>query len=352
MTLEACVQLTLGQLDLDISLSAADGETVVLLGPNGSGKTTLLRAIAGLAPIDHGRITVDGAVLDEPATNTFIPTEARSIGFVFQDYLLFPHLSALDNVAFGLRSHGVARRTARDQAREVLVRVGLGAYADERPSALSGGQAQRVALARALVLEPRLLLLDEPLAALDATSRGEVRRELRSALEGFEGARIVVTHDPVDALTLAARVVAIEHGTVRQAGTLAELREQPRSRYIADVVGVNLYRGSLSGPRLHTTEGTDLIVVNDENVQGEAFAVVHPEAVAVHREAPAGSPRNTWRGVIADIDDQGRRARVRIDATLPIIAEITQDARAALDLHAGSEVWVSVKATEIATYPA
>ena len=351
MTLEADVQLSLGQLDLDITVSAADGETVVLLGPNGAGKTTLLRAIAGLAPIDRGRITVDGVVLDEPATNTFTPTEARSIGFVFQDHLLFPHLTAVENVAFGLRSHGMPRRIAHERAREVLVSVGLGAHADERPSALSGGQAQRVALARALVLEPRLLLLDEPLAALDATTRGEVRRELRSALDSFDGARIVVTHDPIDALALATRVVVIERGTMQQAGTLTELRARPRSRYIADLVGVNLYRGTLTGPSLRTVEGVDIIVVNDENVSGEAFAVVHPDAVAIHRELPAGSPRNTWRGTIADIDDQGRRARVRIDATLPITAEITQDARAELDLHVGSDVWVSVKATEIATYP-
>ena len=351
MTLEADVRLSLGQLDLDISLSAADGETVVLLGPNGAGKTTLLRAIAGLVPIDQGRITVDGEVLDDPATNTFTPTESRSIGFVFQDHVLFPHLSALENVAFGLRSHGMPRRIAHERAREVLVSVGLGAHADARPSALSGGQAQRVALARALVLEPRLLLLDEPLAALDATTRVEVRRELRSALEGFEGARIVVTHDPIDALAVATRVVVIESGKVQQSGTLAELRARPRSRYIADLVGVNLYRGTLTGPCLRTTEGTDIVVINDDNASGDAFAVIHPDAVAVHREAPAGSARNTWHGSIADIDDQGRRARLRIDATLPITAEITQDARTALDLHPGSEVWVSVKATEIATYP-
>ena len=255
MTLEADVQLSLGQLDLDISVSAADGETVVLLGPNGSGKTTLLRAIAGLVPIDHGRITVDGVVLDEPATNTWTPTEARSIGFVFQDYVLFPHLSALENVAFGLRSHGMPRRIAHERAREVLVSVGLGAHADERPSALSGGQAQRVALAR---VGPRAAALVARRAARRTRcddSRVEVRRELRSALDGFEGARIVVTHDPIDALAVATRVVVIENGKVQQAGTLAELRARPRSRYIADLVGVNLYRGTLAGPCLRTVEG-------------------------------------------------------------------------------------------------
>ncbi len=351
MTLHAQVRVSLGHLNLEVDITAANGETVVVLGPNGAGKTTLLRAIAGLIPIDAGQITLDGTVLDEPGTDTWVATEDRSIGFVFQDYLLFPHLSALENVAFGLRSHGQSRRSAREAARERLVGVGLGDHADARPGALSGGQSQRVALARALVLEPRLLLLDEPLAALDATTRVEVRRELRRELDRFAGARIVVTHDPIDALALATRVVIIEHGQVQQSGTLDELRARPRSRFIADLVGVNLYRGTLADDRLHTADGAELVVVNDDDIRGDAFAVIHPEAVVVHREEPAGSARNAWRGTITDIDDQGRRSRVLVDAGIPITAEITQAAKSTLDLRVGSEVWVSVKATEIATYP-
>jgi molybdate transport system ATP-binding protein len=352
MTLDADVQVSLGQLELDVEVAVTDGETVVVLGPNGAGKTTLLRAIAGLTPLDHGHVTIDGTVVDEPASKTFVSTETRSIGVVFQDYLLFPHLSALDNVAFGVRAHGQPRRVARERAFDALLRVGLDEQVNARPSALSGGQAQRVALARALVLEPRLLLLDEPLAALDATTRVEVRRELRSALEGFEGARIVVTHDPIDAWALATRVIVLEDGKVRQTGTLADLRARPRSRYIADLLGVNLYRGVLRGACLRAVEGSDIVVINDDNLEGEAFAVIHPEAVAVHIEQPAGSPRNTWRGTITDLDDQGRRVRLRIEGSLPITAEITPDARAALGLRMGSQVWVTVKATEIATYAA
>ncbi len=350
MTLQAAIQVSLGELNLDVEITAADGETVVVLGPNGAGKTTLLRAIAGLVAIDDGRITLDDVVLDEPATNTWMPTETRPIGVVFQDYLLFPHLSALENVAFGLRAHGVARSVARERARERLAHVGLSEQAEARPGTLSGGQAQRVALARALVLEPRLLLLDEPLAALDATTRVEVRRELRRELDAFGGVRIVVTHDPIDALALATRVVIIEHGRVQQAGTLDEIRTRPRSRFIADLVGVNLYRGALTGDRLRTADDAEIVVANDDEVSGDVFAVIHPEAVTVHIEAPVGSSRNVWKGTIRDIDGQGRRARLHIDGPVPITAEITQAARSALSLEVGSSVWVSVKATEIATY--
>jgi molybdate transport system ATP-binding protein len=352
MTLEANVKVSLGHFDLDVDITAADGETVVVLGPNGAGKTTLLRAVAGLVPLDAGRIAIDDDVLDEPGAGIWIPSESRPIGVVFQDYLLFPHLSALENIAFGLRAHGMARGAAREQAREHLTRVGLGEHADVRPGALSGGQAQRVALARALVLEPRLLLLDEPLAALDAAARVEVRRELQRDLAAFPGVRILVTHDPIDAFALAARVVIIENGRVQQAGTLDEIRARPRSRFIADLVGMNLYAGVLTGDRLQVTDGGEIVVANDDDTNGDAFAVIHPEAVTVHVEEPAGSSRNVWRGRIRDLDDQGRRVRLHVDADVPVTAEITQAARSALGLEVGSTVWVSVKATEIATYAA
>jgi molybdate transport system ATP-binding protein len=193
-------------------------------------------------------------------------------------------------------------------------------------------------------------LLDEPLAALDATTRVEVRRELRRELDAFAGVRIVVTHDPIDAFALATRVVIIEDGRVQQAGTLDEIRTRPRSRFIADLVGVNLYRGELTGDRLRTANGAEIVLVNDDETSGDVFAVIHPEAVTVHVDQPAGSSRNVWQGVITDIDDEGRRARLQIDGDVPITAEITQAARSALALEVGSNVWVSVKATEIATF--
>ncbi|MCU1455695.1 MAG: transporter ATP-binding protein, partial [Acidimicrobiales bacterium] len=202
MTVTADLRLRRGDLDLDAAFTVEDGEVLAVLGPNGAGKTTILRALAGLLAIESGRITIDAQVVDEPATAAFAHAERRPVGLLFQDYLLFPHLSVVDNVAFGLRARGMAKGAAQARAATLLEQLGVGAHARSRPAALSGGQAQRVALARALATEPRLLLLDEPLAALDATVRATVRRDLRHHLTGFVGSTVLVTHDPLDALAL------------------------------------------------------------------------------------------------------------------------------------------------------
>jgi molybdate transport system ATP-binding protein len=350
MSLEAAVAVQLGVLDLDVALEAEAGETVVLLGPNGAGKTTILRAIAGLLPLDAGRVVLDGETLDDPGTGAWVPTEQRAIGYVFQDHALFPHLTALENVAFGPRSRGVRRPEARRRAHAWLERVGVGTLAGYRPGALSGGQAQRVALARALVLEPRVLLLDEPLAALDATARIDTRRELRRHLDAHDGARVVVTHDPVDAMTLGDRVVVIETGRVVQAGPLAELRERPRSRYVADLVGVNLYRGSATGGTVRLRDRGELVAATA--AAGDVFAVVHPRAVALHRREPEGTPRNVLAGSVEHLDVEGDRVRVLVAGLVPVTAEVTPAAVADLDLTVGTPVWASIKATEITVYPA
>jgi len=347
--LDADVQVRLGRLDLRVGLTAQAGEVVAVLGPNGAGKTTLLRALAGLVAVDSGRIVLDGVTLDDPVTETFVPPELRSIGVVFQDYLLFETMSVLENVAFGLRARGAGRTEARRQATQWLERVGLSDRAADRPGVLSGGQAQRVALARALATSPRLLLLDEPLAALDAGARGEVRRDLRRHLASFEGARVLVTHDPVDALTLADRVVIVEQGRVVQAGTLAEVSSRPRSRYVADLVGVNLWRGAGADGGIELVSGGRLVAA--DHVQGDLFAMVAPAAVALHREAPHGSPRNVWAGTIDAVDLAGDRVRVTVAGTPRIVAEVTQAAVAELGLRPGDPVWVSVKATEVTAYP-
>jgi molybdate transport system ATP-binding protein len=350
MSLDAVVAVKLGPLALDVVLGAAPGETVVLLGPNGAGKTTALRAIAGLLPVDSGRVVLDGRVLDDPDKGMWVPPERRPIGYVFQDHALFPHLTALENVAFGLRARGVRRREAQTRARGWLDRVGAGAHADARPGALSGGQAQRVALARALAPEPRVLLLDEPLAALDATARIETRRELRRHLDAHGGARVVVTHDPVDAMTLGDRVVVIEAGRVVQAGPLAELRERPRSRYVADLVGVNLYRGAARGGTIRLPEHGELVAAAD--TAGDVFAVVHPRAVALHRREPEGTPRNVLGGTVDHLDVEGDRVRVIVVGPVAVTAEVTPAAVAELELTPGTPVWASIKATEITVYPA
>src|SRR6266700_4396860 len=238
VTLDARIHAVVGAFELDMQLAVAAGELVAVLGPNGAGKTSLLRALAGLLSLSAGRVTLDGVVLEDPAEGIRVPTERSPVGLVFQDYLLFPHLSALENVAFGLRARGMAARESRARAESWLDRLGVAEYAQARPRALSGGQAQRVALARALAIDPRLLLLDEPLAALDASARGDVRRDLKRHLASFAGIRIVITHDPLEAVALADRLVILERGRVVQTGSPTDVTQRPRSRYVADLVGV------------------------------------------------------------------------------------------------------------------
>jgi len=350
MSLEAELGLTLGRLELEVELAVETGELVVLLGPNGAGKTTLLRALAGLVALDHGRVALDGAVLDDTGSGAHVATEQRPIGFVFQDYLLFPHLSALENVAFGLRARGLARAEARRRAAVWLERVGLAGYTGSRPRALSGGQAQRVALARAMVSDPRLLLLDEPLAALDAASRTEVRRDLRRHLASFDGTRLLVTHDPLEAMALADRLVVLEGGRVTQTGTPGQVSARPRSRYVAELVGVNLFHGRATGAVVELDGGAILVAAGDHH--GEVFAAVHPHAVALHRRAPEGTPRNVWTGTVDTLDIAGDRVRVRVTGPVPIVAEVTPAAASELHLADGGPVWATMKATEVTVYPA
>ena len=350
MSLTARLATRLGALALDVEIEAASGETVAVLGPNGSGKTTLLRCLAGLLPIDAGRIELDGEVLDDPDGGVFVAPERRPVGVVFQDYLLFPNMTAVDNVAFGLRARGVPKGEARRAAVAWLDRVGLGDHGHHRPRALSGGQAQRVALARALATEPRLLLLDEPLAALDVGTRGDVRRDLRRHLSTFGGVAVLVTHDPVDAHALADQVVILEAGRVVQAGTLAEVSARPQSRYVADLVGVNLLAGTGVDGAVVTEAGGR--VVPAESVVGPAFLMIPPAAVALHHQHPEGSPRNVWAVTVTDVDPSGERVRVRVAGEVPLVAEITPGALDELALRPGDELWASVKATEITSYPA
>lgn len=348
MTLDAHIGRVLGALDLDVDLTVDVGETVAILGPNGAGKTTLFRCLAGLLPLDTGHLRLDGLSLDVPAAGVFVPPERRPIGVVFQDYLLFPNLNALENVAFGLRARHVQRREARHRANQWLERVGLADHAHHRPGSLSGGQAQRVALARALATEPRLLLLDEPLAALDAGARGDVRRDLRRHLASFDGVRLLVTHDPVDAYALADRVVILEAGHVVQSGPLAEVTAHPRSRYVADLVGANLFHGT--GHDTVVTTSTGARIVTADPVDGPTFAVIQPQAVALYTQPPSGSPRNVWAMTVADIDHQTDRVRIRLTGELALVAEVTSLALTALAIHPGDHVWASVKATEVTAY--
>jgi molybdate transport system ATP-binding protein len=350
MSTSARVDLRLGTLHLDVGVEVEPGEVLAILGPNGSGKSTLLRCLAGLHAIDAGQIVVDGAVLDDPTAGVFVEPERRPVGVVFQDYLLFPHMTALENVAFGLRARGSNRSAARQAAAAWLDRVGLGDHAGHRPTALSGGQAQRVALARALATEPTLLLLDEPLAALDAGTRSSVRRDLRRYLSTFGGMRVLVTHDPVDAYALADRVAILDGGSIVQIGSIAAVTAHPRSRYVADLVGTNLVTGEVAGGVLTTAAGAEVVIADAK--PGPSFAVIRPQAISLSRQAHAdSSARNVWAGVVTDLDRLGDRVRVSVDGSMPLTAEITVAALEALGLRPGDEVHATAKATDIESYP-
>jgi len=343
VSLRADIQVNRDGFVLDVELTASPGETVAVLGPNGAGKTTLLRALAGLIPI-RGHVELEGEVLDDSRTRTHVPTEERRVGLVFQDHVLFPHMTVLKNVAFGLR------RDASATARAWLERSGLGEKAGTMPRALSGGQAQRVALLRTLVTDPRLLLLDEPLSALDVSIRAEVRRELSRQLTGFKGVRILVTHDPLEAMALADRLLVLEQGKIVQDGSPGEVTARPRSRFVADLAGVNLLRGDGRGDHIELDGGE--ILTTPESGGGRVFAVIHPRAVALYLARPEGTPRNVWRATAEDLDLQGERVRVRLSGPVPLVAEVTPAAVRDLHLDSGADVWVAVKATEISVYPA
>ncbi len=351
MSLHAEVRLEREGFTLDASLDAEAGATVALLGPNGSGKSTFVRALAGLEDADSARIELDGVDLSA------LPPQHRPIGVVFQDLRLFPRLSAVENAAFPLRAGGRSKGGARTRARELLATLGVPpGRMDARPAHLSGGEAQRVALARSLIGEPALLLLDEPSSSLDVRAREGLRPVIRSTLATFPGVRVLVTHDPVEAMTLADRLVVLEGGNITQAGTPAELRQDPRSPYVADLVGLNLYAGRLEpleegAGLLRTGDGTLVVAwpAGEPRTQFDGVtATLRPADVVLHTTRPeGGSARNLLHGPIAALSIEGERARVRIASAPPVVAEITLGSVARLGLHEGAPVWASCKAVEL-----
>jgi molybdate transport system ATP-binding protein len=346
MSLSARVVVRRGALDLDVAVDVADGEVLAVLGPNGAGKSTLLRVLAGLLPPDAGSV-----VLDRDETwdgDRHVPAHQRALGMVFQDHLLFPHLTITENIAFGLRSRGVRKGESRVAAQAWLARVGLDGLGDRRPGQLSGGQAQRAALARALVGDPRVLLLDEPLSALDARTRLTVRAELRRHLAAFTGSTVLVTHDPVDAMALADRVVVVEDGRVVQEGTPAEVSRHPRTDYVARLVGLSLLPGTGTGTTVRLDGGGTVAVA--EAAEGPVFAAIRPESVALYLARPEGSPRNVWPVTLVGVTPHGATVRCELAGEVPLIADVTATAFAELGLVPGTEMWATVKASEVAVY--
>ncbi|MEV7611913.1 ABC transporter permease [Streptomyces sp. NPDC089799] len=326
-----------------LTLDAEPGTTIAVVGENGAGKTTLLRALLGLTPRAHAGLRLG----DDDVTA--LPPHRRGVAWVPQDGALFPHLTALANTAYGLRAQRIDREQARARARVWLDRLGVGHLAERKPAQLSGGQAQRVALARALAAEPRLLLLDEPLAALDQTTRARVRHALRTHLASFGGVCLIVTHDPVEAVSLADRVLVLAYGRALQDAPPAEVARNPRSPWVARMLGRNAWPGTTTTDGLKLAAGGTVTVADPVPEGSQALAIVAPEAVSLHRARPTGSPRNVWPGTVREITASGSRLRILITSTdvADVVAEITPQAAAELFLAEGTEVWCSVKATEI-----
>ena len=347
MTLDAHVVVRRPTHTTSVTLKVARGEVLGLIGPNGAGKSTTLRALAGLLALDEGHVRVDDAAWS--GTGVHRPASRRNVGLVFQDSLLFPHLTALDNVAFGLRTRGAARTEARRRAREWLDRLEVLDLADRRPRQLSGGQAQRVALARALAPEPDLLLLDEPTASLDAAGGMALRVHLRRHLSGFGGVALVVTHTALDAMVLCDRLAVLDAGEVVQTGAPAEVAAAPRTEHVAALVGLNLVRGRADGDQLHLPGGQ--LLVTTARLHGDAFAAFSPASVSLFRQLPQGSPRNVWPGTVTALAPHGDAIRVRVEGAVPLLADVTPAALASLGLRPGAPVWSSVKATEVSVYP-
>jgi molybdate transport system ATP-binding protein len=316
--LDSRITVHRGAFRLDLPLAIAPGEVVALLGPNGAGKTTALRTLAGLLALTDGHINLAGQPLDQPRQRLFVPAQRRRIGVVFQDYLLFPHLTARDNVAFGPSCHGAGRDQARATADRWLDQVGVAELADRKPRELSGGQAQRVALARALADHP--------------------------------GAALLVTHDPLDALVLADRLVIIEDGTVVQEGDAATITAQPRTDYVARLVGLNLYQGHAAGHTVTLPDGFTLVAA--EPLHGNVFVAFPPTAVALHPSQPDGSPRNVWPATVVGLQRHGDNIRIQLGGPITLAADITPGAASQLRLAPGERVWAAIKATETRVYPA
>ena len=339
-----------GAFTLAVSLAAAAGQVLGLLGPNGAGKSTLLSAVAGLTPVSAGRIMLAGQVMDDAEAGTFVEASGRPVGFVFQNYRLFPHLTVADNVAFSPRARGLGRRAARSAASHWLDRLGLADLADRKPDQLSGGQAQRVALARALAGQPALLLLDEPLSALDAGTRLDVQAELKRHLADFTGPCLLVTHDALEALVLADSLVVLENGRIVQEGTPAQIARQPRTDYVAKLVGLNLYAGHADGSAVKLTGG-GAFVVADHGQHGDVLVALRPSAVVVSGQQPQlSSARNIWPAKITGLTLLADRVRLDIDGQPPALVDVTPAAVAELSLDPGRQVWLSVKATDLEVY--
>ena len=323
------------------TLSLPRGEHLAVVGPNGSGKSTLLRALAGLTRLSSGVVTSDGAILDEPATNTFVAAHERAITLQPQSDTLFPHLSVLDNVAFPFRSRNTSRQAARLAADALLGQVGISVLRDRLTTDLSGGERAKTTLARSLAAEPNVLLLDEPAASLDQ----EARADLRHLLADLDQTLVVVTHDPVDAMLLGQRVALIDSGRVAQVGSPESLAMKPASPWVASLFGINLLSGTARERTVQLASGAQVQLADPAS--GPVHLTFAPNAVTVHADEPHSSARNVWKVRVTGLNADRGQVRMSFSGPLDAAALITEAAADELKLRPGARCWVSVKATEV-----
>jgi molybdopterin-binding protein len=348
VSLRAELASRVGDLDIELTLEVPAGVCLALAGPSGAGKTTILRYLAGVAAPGRGAIACDGEVWLDTSRSFCRPPEQRGCGLLFQDYALFPHLAAWRNVAYGLRRLPRAQRKAR--ALELLERFGLAERAYARPATLSGGERQRVALARALAPAPKLLLLDEPSSALDASTRAAATRSLQGMLRETSIPVVVVTHDFHEAAALADEVAVLDAGRIIQRGRAEELAAQPASAFVADFIGAVVLTGTARTDaggltRIELDGGGE--VAATAPAEGRVAVSVYPwEITLLRSDARAlGSAQNRLLARVTSIVTLGNRARVGLLAGQPLVAEITQESARELGLRVGAEVSLAWKAT-------
>jgi molybdate transport system ATP-binding protein len=336
-------------------LPLAGGAVTVLFGPSGAGKSTVLRAVAGLDRPDAGRIVFAGETWVDAGARIFVPPQARGIGLVAQEPALFPHLDVAANVGYGLGRLDRAARAAR--VGEVAARVGLATLLGRRPGSLSGGERQRVALARALAPSPRLLLLDEPLSALDAPARAELRGELRRLVEGSGVPALVVTHDRVEALALGDRVAVMTVRGIRQVGPVQEVFAAPADAEVAQVVGTEnvlpvVVVSRADGVARVRAGGVELVAMDPGGLAGDAWACLRAEEVVLE-EAPGAptSARNLIPGRVISRVEEGPLVRIRLDCGIPLVAVVTRASAERLGLTPGRPIAALVKAPAIRLVP-
>ncbi len=352
--LEARLEHAVGAIVLRVTFDVIPGSCLALAGPSGAGKTTVLRVLAGTVRPDSGRVANGSEVWVDTAMRIWRAAEQRRCGYVFQDYALFPHLSAWRNVAYGLRSLGRTQRRAR--ALELLERFGLADRADARPRALSGGERQRVALARALAPQPDVLLLDEPLSALDARTRASAARELSAILHSLEIPTVLVTHDFNEAALLGDEIGVIDGGAIIQRGSASELAASPATAFVADFTGAVVLTGTARAGRDELTvvelDGGGVASTTARG-SGRVALSVYPWEITI-RHAPAHeqeSAQNHLTARVLSVTTVGNRVRIGLAAGQPLVAEVTGKAAEDLHLAVGSEVVASWKATATRMVP-